>query len=258
MAKAFLTILTLALSFQLWANERIVNGELEKSGSPIAQTTVLLLGHIQKISFLCTAVVYDDLHLLTAGHCLGGGGYASLIAKFDIDRNGSGEEIPVIHQIRKNENMGAAPEKDWQDIAVLTLARPIPHGYHPPLFSSHVTLGLGQVVRLAGYGKSSPDPDNFEGLGQLRATRQEITNPANGESEFLVSLRGRGSCQGDSGGPAFLEPKAGLLLVGLTSRLAESNRVPGSGNRQPKYGCYTESIFTAVGPFLDWIQAVTQ
>lgn len=223
---------------------------------PIARSTVFITGKIQRASFTCSGVLIERDIVITAGHCLGGGGYADLIVHFGVKAKEKPiTSISVIKQVRKQEppiNEGA----DRDDIAVLRLAKPAPNEFEPAkVLADFSQLQNGTDVLLAGYGRNTPvDPEgNNPGVGVLRKVNQKILDIQYAEREILIDIRERGVCTGDSGGPAFLETENGLALFGITSHLTERDRLPDQGRRKI-YGCIADIAYTNVLKHLDWIE----
>lgn len=256
MKKFFLIFALFSFSAFAAPHPSIIGGVEEPSGSPIARSTVLLKGKIARASFKCTASILAPDLLITAGHCLGGPGYATLTASFRTREDAPGPEIAVIKQVRIEETI---PQRDldWNDIAVLKLASPIPAGYEPIHFLEDPSLlQVGTSVVLAGYGRnvSAPPTSGEGGAGVLRSVTQKILEVPYGEKEILIDLSGgKGSCHGDSGGPAFLEIGDKLYYFGTTSRLTEKDRLPNTG-RIPQYGCSVDMVYSNALMQRDWIE----
>lgn len=233
----------------------LIHGGFEvPAGHAIAKSTVLLTGKIQRASFTCTGIIWDQDLILTAGHCLGGGGYADLTAHFRLRKGGPGSEIKVIRQMRIRDDYPAS-DFDWDDLALLRLAAPIPAGYVPVrALAKDAQLAIGDDLILAGYGRSEPLPpaSGDGGAGVLRAVEQKILQPVHGRTEILVDIRGKGACGGDSGGPAFRSEGDSLVLVGVASRLTENDRLPNEG-REKRYGCIVDMVYTDARAHADWL-----
>lgn len=234
---------------------KIIGGVEVSEGHPLAQSTVLIIGKIARASFTCTGVVLAEDMILTAGHCLGGPGYASLEIYFRTRKNGKGPVIKGVRQMRM-----AAPklgvELDWDDVAVVKLASKIPDNYKPVEIIPAAQMIQNQTeVILAGYGITVPQmPKNGDGgAGVLRLVQQVVINPNYGQKEFLVSIEKKGSCSGDSGGPAYIEEQGRLYLAGIASRMTKNNIVSGSGSKA-EYACIVDLVYSNVLSQMNWIQ----
>lgn len=258
MKKLFVMIAMISLQTFATTNENIqpliIGGTEVQASDPIAQRTVLILGKIQRASFTCTGVIIADDMILTAGHCLGGGGYATLEIYFRTSKNGAGPMIKGVSQIRIHEQLPpTAP--DWDDLAVVKLASKIPANYLPAEVLPDVSLlhDQGQVI-LAGYGitVAKSTGSHSDGLGVLRSVTQTVLNANYAQREFLVSIDKKGACSGDSGGPAFLQQNGQLYLVGITSRMTENDLISGS-NPKKEYACLVDMIYSNVPKQMTWI-----
>jgi secreted trypsin-like serine protease len=255
--RIFTLFLSALLSFPVEArvHSAIVGGQEAAANSAIAASTVLIKGKIQRASFTCTGTIIDEDTILTAGHCLGGGGYAALTVYFGI--HGEIGEWKVVNQIRRADIPEDDREFDWDDVAILKLEKKIPNGFRPVKLLEDISpVRAGVSLVLAGYGQTVVDPpkDGNGGSGVLRFVEQTILQAPFGEREILVNIHERGACRGDSGGPAFLMIGDSLYLAGLASRLTENDRIPNNG-RDKQYGCRVDMVYTSLPAQLGWIKA---
>jgi len=235
----------------------IIGGSDVPPQDPVAQSTVLIIGKIARATFTCSGTIIGNDLVLTAGHCLGGPGYASLTVYFSTDRDGSGPAIAVKQQERPDSYNTDHDGKPWDDIALLKLAEPIPAGYHPvPTLADAQWIQNGAQLLLAGYGMNVPvaPEDGDGGTGHLRKVEQKILQADYTKSEMLVDIHEKGSCFGDSGGPAYIETAKGLILAGVTSHLTENDRLPDEGHRK-RYGCLVDMVYTNVLAQSEWIRS---
>ena len=248
---ALLLGLAAQASFQPW----IIGGSEVPAGSPIAQSTVLIIGKILKASFTCTGVVYSKQLILTAGHCLGAPGWAELTVHFKLNKNSPGPAIKVIEQLRIASIPTDGKEFDWQDLALLKLASPIPANYLPAaLLNENDKLQAGDDVIMAGYGRTVAQP-NYSGdggIGVLRSVQQKILQANYGQTEILASIKDRGACGGDSGGPLFIERNGKLFVAGIASRLTARDAVTGPNN-QTEYHCTVDLVYTKPSAHQKWL-----
>jgi secreted trypsin-like serine protease len=222
------------------------------AGDPIANSTVYIQGKFLHASFTCSgALVAPDL-VMTAGHCLGGGGFADLVVYFGP--NGTDGGIKVIKQVRKYEVFSQA-EFDRDDVALLRLAQPAPAAYVPAVILDDPALVRdGADIILAGFGIDHRTPeDGNAGVGKLRSVEQKILTGKYGNTEVLIDIKERGACSGDSGGPAFVKRNNQLLLFGIASRLTARDRMPDVG-REARYDCNIDIVYSNILAFAEWFK----
>ena len=252
--------LLLSSSFASPLQINIINGENVKAEDPIAKSTVYITGQIVRATFSCTGVILAEDIILTAGHCLGGGGWAKLTVHFGPQGKNPVASIPVVGQKRRRD-IPPPNGLGRDDVAVLKLASRIPAGFVPATLLPNSNLLKDQAeIILAGYGRTTPYEPKFGngGIGTLRKVRQRILDTRYAEREVLVDITGKGSCTGDSGGPAFLETDSKLFVWGIASHLTENDRLPDQG-RERRYACIKDLVYTNVIEQLPWIeQAITE
>ncbi len=238
----------------------IIGGTEVSALDPIASTTVLIVGQEGLNQFLCSGSIIDTDIILTAAHCLGMFGNAKTVVVFRRSIQDRGAVIPVIDSRRPWDFPERADQSpaDWNDIALLKLAAPIPTGYTTAKFlPNRNMLSTGGTVTLAGYGMSVPiaPADNTpSGSGILRRVEQTVLAANFGFTEFLVSLaNGRGACHGDSGGPAFVQSGRDYYLIGVASRMTENDRVADNGDAND-FSCSVDMVYGNVLAQQDWIQ----
>jgi secreted trypsin-like serine protease len=240
--------------------QAIIGGEDVQALDPVAASTVMIVGKEGADTFICSGTIIDRDLVLTAGHCLGTFGNARAVVVFSTRADIKGPIIAVAKRTRPSDflDRAQASEKDWNDLAVIQLAQPIPAGYAPAkLLDDASLLHDGAAVTLAGYGMSMPvaPKDGNNGSGVLRKVGQRILSAAYGITEFTVSLTGgRGACHGDSGGPAFVMKGRSLYIAGVTSRLTENDRVAKNGNTND-FSCSVEMVYSNVLAQTAWIRA---
>ena len=233
----------------------IINGAAVTATDPVAQSTVLLIGKIGRASFTCTGVLIERDVILTAGHCLGAPGWASLEAHFKLAKDKPGPVIPVIKQLRPWALQPRDRPADQDDIAVLKLKSGAPANYTvAERIEDNHWLENGIQLIQAGYGKNVIKDPKFgkNGLGTLRQFNQKVINAQFGQREFLMSIEGGGTCSGDSGGPAYLASNGKLFLVGIASRMSKNNQV--LEDKQEEYYCTKDMVYTLVSSQRDWIR----
>ena len=255
--------LTILFFLNLWINTAsasdlmvpfIFGGTEVTAESPLARQNVLLEAKMMRVSFTCSAVILNEQVLLTATHCLGGNGWADIVAHFTLDRKKSGVRIKVVDRAMVTWPLPTTPT-DRDDLALLKLEAPVPQGYEAVKIWPTTEIFAGDEVILAGYGQSvNHADDNQTGLGVLRSVNQTILEFPYGQREVRISIEERGACFGDSGGPAYIQKEDTPYLFAIASRLTARNKIrDGEGRRPAEYACLYDIIYTQVHPHLNWI-----
>lgn len=228
----------------------------------------------------CAGTLIDELHVLTAGHCIVEDGdlrtrmapSAMLVLagtpNLNEDAMDRANLVPV-STIFVNQFFNIRTMR--YDAAVLRLSRPITTvPVMPRLTDADVAaLGMGttQVEGLvAGWGDTNPNSDDccfpteLKGVGvPIHANDTCVANLANAddlsfspEFQFCAGRLGTGgrlgadTCQGDSGGPLVIDIAGAPRHAGVTSF--------GFGCGQKFFGVYART--TALGPWLDSIPGI--
>ncbi|MCW2920581.1 MAG: trypsin domain lipoprotein [Thermoleophilia bacterium] len=229
----------------------------------------------------CAGTLIDELHVLTAGHCLVDDGdlrtrisptsFAVLAGTPNLSKTSlRRSELVPVQSMFINPNFNVRTMR-W-DVAVLRLTRPITNVPVAPLLSPEeaAALGLGTSTfngLVAGWGDTDPDFDDC----CFPFTLQSVAVPLHPDSECTGNLAaapylsfsgefqlcagrlGRGTtfgadaCQGDSGGPLYVDAAGGPRLAGVTSF--------GVGCGQRFYGVYARA--TTIMPWLASIPGAT-
>jgi secreted trypsin-like serine protease len=169
---------------------------------------------------LCSGAAIAPELVLTAAHCLMGGGSVSVVS---LDPNFRPRRHTVLAVLPHPSFVpGTTPRtQPGADLAMLRLSAPLPADIQP------VTLGgslwQGEVVTMAGFGLSVET--NKKTARRLRETR--LVNAGNYTTQNTVKVAvdaeakgetpGAGACRGDSGGPVLRGEIRSRDLVGIVS-----------------------------------------
>lgn len=187
-------------------------------------------------SFTCTSSQIDAEWVLTAAHCVeGGGDYSVRIGSLTRSSGGTERDVAEVHM---------HPEYDWPhyDIALLRLAEPFENEYAP--LATEADLELGQSSTIYGWGSENPD---WSGpLPEDLKYSDGNTSEQGCDWDVIICIVGDGGVAGgDSGGPAFVQSaetgewvQAGVCAVGY----------------QPTDG--TWSGYMSIPESADWIEEV--
>jgi trypsin len=185
--------------------------------------------------------------VLTAAHCVDGGGPASVVVGLHDHQSLEGAEVFRPAQIIPHPNY---TDLDW-DYALIRLDG---ESKFQPIALSSADPAAGSDVTTAGWGYVREN--NFSLPRNLRKVTVPVVDRAqcnvsykNKISERMICAGleqgGKDSCQGDSGGPLFSGQGADRVLLGVVSW--------GEGcARAKKYGVYSN-----VSAVTDWIYSTT-
>jgi secreted trypsin-like serine protease len=251
----------------------IIGGTAVASDSDIGHHTVLLIDTAR--GAMCTASILNSRWLITAAHCVSGADLGSLVIGFDgsldhlmshVSRANARLVEKAVVQPRYAETQAklaalqkAATDagrnfdqseldqvKDWGDLALVKIDQELPLPYTPAtLLSPAETLVKGQIVALAGYGRTGSSDDTPS--GNLMQVDVPVGDPMWGSSEVLTNqTQGKGACHGDSGGPAYARVGGMLQLFGVTSR--------GMGDHSGDE-CVHSGVYTNINAYRAWVDA---
>lgn len=174
--------------------------------------------------FICTGVIVDAMHVVTAAHCLGAG--QSLLRPDEVVvragvsnfARGGTHDAP---QARLAASFRIHPDRPAVDLAVIQLSKPLTldgSRTRAISFERSSTWAAGQAVVVAGFGETASGRPPAGSLTEISARtnrqgscgRLTLLSPE-AAVEICASSAVAGVCLGDSG--------AGLVSAGRHSRL---------------------------------------
>jgi secreted trypsin-like serine protease len=226
------------------ASVAVIGGKLVTRDDSIASSTVALMMKHKKGPVLCTGVLVDSKHVLTAGDCMNGISGGDVVFSTG-DATTAVEKTPNL--TRKFTSIKVMPgysgqtggSTEFSDFAIVTFEGDVPTGYAPakflPASFMQSRLKSGASLSVAGYGIDTYRQDfysGWNGAGTLRKVGVKLMQIGKqGIDMYLLGTPAHIECDGDGGGPATLSLKNGTnYVVGIGSR----------GN------CEDEAIYTIV------------
>ncbi|XP_041376992.1 coadhesin-like [Gigantopelta aegis] len=221
------------------------------------QAAVLLNGFLQ-----CGGVLIDELHVLTAGHCLENGGRVSVqLGKHYVDdaKNGNMQVIQAANY--KLHEQFRQPTGLLNDIAMITLETPASiNDYVKPICipDASMVLNYNRFGIASGFGLDASSQNGGRQPSELNKVSLQMYDSESCRRIFSETIRvvgpgvicasngmdgGKDSCQGDSGGPLMADINGVYFLFGLVST--------GRGCAQPG----ETGFYTKVHYYSDWIKA---
>ncbi|GAA2331918.1 serine protease [Saccharopolyspora halophila] len=205
-------------------------------GHDATQTYSFMVSLQQQGSHLCGGALINPDTVVTAAHCVEGGG--DFTVRVGSNDNTSGGEQAAVSSTRSH---------DTADLAVLKLDRQLSAA---PIDIAADSGATGTPTRIIGWGQTCPE----SGCGEVPTNLQELDTQVvddadcqgiDGAGEICTDNPNgdSGACYGDSGGPQIKGSEGNWELIGATSR---------TGNGDPT--CATgPSIYTDVTAYTDWI-----
>lgn len=246
-----MTLRTLVLTAALWAAASpalaVVGGTNSRDVSGVRASTLRVETSRGE---LCSGAAIGPELVLTAAHCIMGGGAVSIVsldARFRPRRHAVIAVLPHPSFVP-----GTTPRtQPGADLAVLRLAGPLPRDIEP------VTLGgglwQGETVTMAGFGLGVETNKNT--ARRLRET--QLVNAGSYTTANTVKVAvdtenkgespGAGACRGDSGGPVLRGLSHSRDLVGIVSWSS------GPLNSRVRKICGGFTAITPVGDHRSWI-----
>jgi len=214
-----------------------------------------------ELGFSCGSALITDRHVLTAAHCVHGKEsilHSVRIGDHDLANGTEVDTDLTIRVIKEQKHEEYSPRTFANDIAILTLAEPVPFNYarHTiclPFEEEMKNMDLdGKRPYIAGWGLT-----RFRGSAssKLLHTRVRVMSKKTctkrykrfkdqitiSDKVLCARAPGKDTCQGDSGGPIMLPNGNNWYTMGVVSfgYQCAHRRIPG--------------VYTRVSEYLDWI-----
>lgn len=209
-------------------------------GHDASQTYSFMVSLQQQGSHLCGGALIEPDRVVTAAHCITGGG--NFTVRVGSNDNTSGGEQAAVTAIKTH---------DTADLALLQLDRQLSA---QPIGIAAESGATGMPTRIIGWGQTCPE----SGCGEVPTNLQELDTSVvddagctgiDGAGEICTDNPGgnSGACYGDSGGPQIKGTQGSWELIGATSRSGNGDSTCATG----------PSIYTDVTAFADWINQNT-
>ena len=216
-----------------------------RDGGELASHVLMVLQRRGASAGFCTGIVIGPKSVLTAAHCVPPG--ADLRIHF---RDGKGVPVRLaVVAVARHPGYRAdaiARREKSIDLAVLTLAEPLPASFHSAEIGEPGPVASGTPFRVAGFGLTREG--EAASSGHLRESALAARMPLSAVLLWADDPQdhGAGACTGDSGGPVRLGSVDVIVAMTLWSA--------GVGAR--RCGMLTQALWLA--PYRDWIRSVTR
>ena len=226
-------------------------------------------GAKHSFSSICTAVVLDQTHLLTAAHCAENFENSRVLLVQNALNTSVDEKLiykienTIIHE--SYDLQSEDKENENYDIAILKVDRLLDTKEFNPgyleLPTTQIFLKKSDPKKLnptiLGYGRSSTlatlpnDMTENAVSGILRKTQIKIDDFKYSKKQIIIDQRNKpGLCMGDSGGPLFIHRDGQLYLQGLSVAVLKHGKNKDTVNN----ACDDTGIILNLDFLKDWIQ----
>jgi hypothetical protein len=237
-ARVLRTALTCLLAIALpWPASALVGPARE--APELAPYVVMVMTRGGSTNF-CTASVIAPNVVLTAAHCV------TDIRDTLVFFRASESKLVTFDVASIARHPGYKPSAGRKhqvsiDLALVRLAEPLPSGFRPVELARPDRIAIGQLVRIAGFGRASEEVSGTSGV--LRSGTLAVNGPKSPVLAWLVDPDGTGlgGCTGDSGAPVLALDQPVLLAVAIRAR----------GKNGQSCGFMTEAVL--IGPQIPWI-----
>lgn len=231
-------VMVVSVGFALLASVRVALAVVNGQPDPLlARYTVMVL---DDHGAMCSGAVISQTAILTAAHCVTGAGAWRVHWRAPDTTPILVEPKSIsVHPGFVRNTKGT--QKRSVDLAIVTLAEPLPDLFEPLALSDVEAVTPGDTISVGGYGYA--EEKNRKTLGTMRRADLSVVEP-NGHSSILVWLAdpansGAGGCQGDSGGPLIFQG-ALIAITFETTGLGKNN-------------CGVLTQGTLIAPQREWI-----
>lgn len=252
------------------ARPMIVNGQSVEGGAIDASAQAVFEiwqeGSQGTQRFVCTGTLVGPHTGLTAAHCfahlMGSVEQVRYFARFQV---ADGSESASIELSRIQGHPNFVPllvysEKrklrPAHDIALVTLDRAVTISRKPLPLAAHFLDDVVSNVTVYGFGTNGLVKQKSPHVPALAKVNIPITAHHRAGSIFETrppTSVPKGVCSGDSGSPALQKRNDAVTIVGVLSA-GDNKTVDSDGDGTPDYLCNGSGVFTAIEPYLPWIQ----